>query len=590
VTERASRPSPRGSGLPFGLALACLVTALSAQPAQAKVLGLGPVEGVLDLTLAYGLLARTQQAELDFVGLGNGGNGPSVNLDDATLNYDTGLVSNEVRLTADLTLAWRNFGFFIRGFGFYDFESKLSDRERTDLSSDAQSLVGAGGELQEYYLSARFAPGGMPVQVRVGDQVINWGVGSFLRFGADVVNPLDFVSLLRPAAEARDIFVPQGMVWMASNVSELVALEAFYQYDWEPVVLPPVGYFFAGADLNGGDGTNAYFSGAGRFSDQGTNLDDAFGLAPGTLGFDESFMRVPGAGADEPRSQGQYGVTARLILPALNTTSFRIHFMNYHARLPVVSAVTPDQAALDAAAVIGAGSPTDDEKSLAFGMLSNSARYHVSYPEDIRMLGISFDTVLPRTGTLVGMELSHHFNWPVQTPVPVVLETALSPLRSALDGNPAASLGASQAVSGVDDTHKTQLTLELAQRFGPRLWSSQSLLVVNFGWVHFDELSKSHPFDEDSFGYSITVLVDHNGLFGGLNLRPFVAFTHDAKGVTPGPAGAFIEGRKSAAIGVSANYTNRVTADLRYVNFFDGRPLNAQLDRDFFSFSLRFHY
>jgi len=47
--------------------------------------------------------------------------------------------------------------------------------EMTDLTSEAKKLVGAGGRLQEYYLSAQFAPLGIPVQLRVGNQVINWG-------------------------------------------------------------------------------------------------------------------------------------------------------------------------------------------------------------------------------------------------------------------------------------------------------------------------------------------------------------------------------------------------------------------------------
>jgi hypothetical protein len=40
-------------------------------------------------------------------------------------------------------------------------------------------------ELQEYYLDASFRIGGMPVHLRVGDQVLNWGESTFLRFGAD---------------------------------------------------------------------------------------------------------------------------------------------------------------------------------------------------------------------------------------------------------------------------------------------------------------------------------------------------------------------------------------------------------------------
>ena len=38
------------------------------------------------------------------------------------------------------------------------------------------------------------------------------------------------------------------------------------------------------------------------------------------------------------------------------------------------------------------------------------------------------------------------------------------------------------------------------------------------------------------------------------------------------------------------NYTNRITSSLSYLNFFDGDPLNASVDRDFLSFSIRYFY
>jgi hypothetical protein len=559
------------------LLTALLGVSLPSGSALAKVFDVGPVDGILDLSFAYGLMARTQERDLDFVGIANGGNLPSVNFDDGDLNYDKGVFANELRLSADLTLAWRNFGAFIRGFGYYDFETELGDRARTEFSDGARRLVGSGGDLQEYYLSAHFAPRGMPIQFRVGNQVINWGEGSFLRFGVDVINPIDFASLLRPTASVRDVFVPQGMVWAASNVTELIAIEGFYQYDWEPVIEAPVGTFFSVDDLIGGDGTNKYVTGGGEFSDLGTD-------------FDENFMRVPSAGRDEPSQQGQFGATAAVLLPALGSGSLGVHFINYHSRLPLISGIAANQEAIDTAVAIGAGAPTEAEKTLALGTLSNETRYLVNYPEDIKMLGLSFDSVLPYVGTLIAVEVSHHFNWPVQILTDAVIETALSPIRDTLDADLPGPIGADQVVSGIDETHKTQLALSLAQAFGPRLWSSESILVFDIGWAHFDDLSKSSFFDEDSWGYSISGSLSYDGVFGAVNLEPFFAFTHDVSGVTPGPAGAFIEDRKSISVGVTLNYINTITADLSYVSFFGGEPLNAGVDRDFLSFNIRYYY
>ena len=85
-------------------------------------------------------------------------------------------------------------------------------------------------------------------------------------------------------------------------------------------------------------------------------------------------------------------------------------------------------------------------------------------------------------------------------------------------------------------------------------------------------------------------MVSYDGILGGINLEPFFAFTHDVSGITPGPWGAFLEDQKSFSIGMDLNYTNTITANLTYVSFFDGKPLNANVDRDFLSFNIRYYY
>ena len=149
-------------------------------------------------------------------------------------------------------------------------------------------------------------------------------------------------------------------------------------------------------------------------------------------GFDETFMRIPSAGREKPRNQGQYGFTVQALIPALNASKLGIHFMNYHSRLPLISGITADQGTIDDAALIGSRDPTEDVATFWLGKLSNATRYAVTYPEDIRMLGASFNTATPVTGTLIAAEFSHHFNWPVQVFSEEVLADALSPTTDAL--------------------------------------------------------------------------------------------------------------------------------------------------------------
>jgi hypothetical protein len=106
-----------------------------------------------------------------------------------------------------------------------------------------------------------------------------------------------------------------------------------------------------------------------------------------------------------------------------------------------------------------------------------------------------------------------------------------------------------------------------------------------------------------------------------VTLSPRVAFNHDVKGITPGPGGNFLEGRKSATIGVEANYLNSWVFDLSYTSFFGGgrggstdvvlppgvecpdtgsttggactvkgTPFNQIHDRDFYSFTVKYSF
>jgi hypothetical protein len=580
---------------------------LAAPASSSELFRIGEVEGVVNLSVGYGILARVEGRDSDLVGIGNGGTAPSVNFDDGNLNYDSGIVANQLRGTAEVALRWENFGAFIRGYGFYDFENEVGDGLRTDLSGDGRRAVSSGADLQDAYLTANFDLRDVPIQLRLGNQVINWGESSFLRFGVDVVNPVDLVALTQPTTTARDLFVRQGMLWGVANLTESVAVEAFYQYDWEPVNLPPVGWLFSADDLLGVD-TNVAFEGFGAFSDQGTDLDAAFSPTNQSLGFDPDFMKIFAGGRDEPNDQGQFGVAVQTFLPILNTSKLALYFVNYHSRLPLVNGFTADpmtiagtsDAAVDARAMTSGVSPSDAQL-LALSDLANATRYGVTYPENIKMVGLGFSTATASTGTLIAAELSHHFDWPLQIPREEVLTAALSPveftspLAEVFRSTSLGVFGADQTVKGWFDTGKTQVSLNLAQLLGPRLGATQSLLSFDVGWVHIHDLPASSPFDEDSWGYRLAGLLTYEGVFGGFTVRPALRWTHDVDGVTPGPGGAFVEDRKTFSAALDLQYTQRWTASLSYVRNFGGIriggvPVNRLEDRDFVRFNVIFHY
>jgi hypothetical protein len=602
---------------------------VAATPAAGETFRVGEVEGVMNLTFSYGLLVRTEGRDPDLIGIANGGNAASVNFDDGSLNYDVGVASNMVRGTAEVGARWKNFGAYVRAFALYDFENDLAERARTDLSSDARHAVGWDVDVRDYYLTARFTPGGMPIKIRVGDQVVGWGESRFLRFGVDNISPIDLVALFQPASARRDFLLPQGMLWASASPTELISVEGYYQYDWDPVRLPPVGSFFSNNDAFGVGGPDIALIGGGRFSDLGTNLDEAFALPPGTLGFDRNFAKVFSFDAGDARSQGQFGLTVRAILPVLNATKLALHFQNYHSRRPLLSGLTPSREAIDATspgAVAGraaaltpvyestgldpaeaAAAARATASALTLGKFTNEARFFAEYPEDIRMLGFSFNTVGVRTGTLISGEVSHHFDAPHQIWVNDLLAATLSPIQSndSFAQRPLGGFGPNQVVTGFVERGRTQAELGVTQLLGPRLGAAQTVLSCDFGWVHIHDmggdvllnapgltdLSRRDRFPTaDSMGYRLAGQLIYTGILGGLTLRPRVVWIHDFHGISPGPAGAFVEDRKSLSVGLNLEYTSTWTADLSFTTLFGAGRFNTLNDRDFLRLNLTYHY
>ena len=587
---------------------ALLAGCLFALPCQGTGFRAGPVDGLLDLTASYGLGLRMDDAADELVGIANGGTRTSANQDDGTLNYDRGVFSNALRLNADLTLGWRQFGAYVRGFAFYDYEDQHQQRERTPLSAAGSDIAGKDADLLDHYVSMHQSVHGVPLLFRLGDQVVNWGESGFVRDGVDIINPLDLAALNEPATPARDVLIPQGMLWGAAALTTYVTLEGYYQYEWKAVRSPPLGSYFSTSDLVGGDGVSFAMLGAGRFSDLGTDLDSAFALPAGTLGFDPDFFRLPGSGGvDRPSDQGQFGITATSILPGPKATKLAVHLVRYHSRLPIVSGLTASQAAIDqtSQAAVDALAASLEPSYLSTGLApgeaaeaalvtaqalttsqyANQAGYRVEYPEDITMLGVSFNTATPARGMLISGEVSHHYNFPFQISLDQVFAALLSPMQFTAA---AGRFGADQRVKGFVRLDRTQATLGLTQLFGARLGASQTAVNADLAWVHVHDLPGRNDLplqanetpSADSWGYRLGGSLTYEGVLGGLSVTPSLLFTHDVRGTTPAPVSTFLEDRKSFTAGIGLGYINRWTGSLSYTSFFDAGDRNLLTDRD----------
>jgi len=300
-------------------------------PASAFLFEQGELQGSLDTTISHGLKWRVEGRDKDIIGLTNGGNAYSVNGDNGNLNYGTGLVSNVSKITSDLELNFKNFGAFVRGSAFYDFQMENGSREKIKLSDDAMDLVGSDARILDAYLSGNFDVGEMPLDIRVGDQVVSWGEGTFFMGGINTINPIDVSAIRLPGAELREALVPEGLVYGSIGITDNATIEGLYLYDWDNTDIDPPGSYFGTTDVAGEGGEKVMLA-FGSISDEGTNL--------GPLGFDPNFLAVPRGATEKADNTGQYGFAFRYFAEKLNDTEFGFYYVNYHSRLPLLSLQT----------------------------------------------------------------------------------------------------------------------------------------------------------------------------------------------------------------------------------------------------------
>ncbi len=643
---------------------AVLAIAGTAPLAQSLVFEVGEIKGSFDTTLSVGGLYRLQDPDPQYYSISSGGRQRSSNTDDGNLNYEKGMASFLVKASHDLQLDYRDVGVFVRGYYFNDFVNSQGTRARTPLNDEALDLVGRNAELLDAYLYYRTDLGSMPATFRVGQQVLSWGESTFIPNGINSVNPIDVAKLRTPGSELKEALLPVNMVSGSISLTDTLSLEAFYLLDWQRTRVDPPGTYFSTNDFVAKGGRKV-FLGFGAIS-------DLAGLG--------SVMRGPD---DEPSESGQYGLNFRWLAENLNSTEFGLFYMNYHSRLPVLSARTPT-AGISAAfvqatagslataniapvmaangippATIGvvlpglvgsallgvpagslapslapyaafypaAQSVASGARTIGFLTSAQSANYLIEFPEDIHLVGASFNTSVK--GIALQGELSYRTNQPLQVDDVELLFAALSSINPSFGPNNQIGNFGGQLNTRIPGwrRHKVltgQITATRVSR--GILGAAQSTLVAEAGFVRADLPAKnvlryegaatfgggeiaymnasgsntsgvlplsepSEAFADDfSWGYAVVGRLDYNNLFAGVNVSPLFVFAHDVGGNTPAPLGNFLHGRKTITLGADFTYQNAWAVELRYVNFTGAGRYNLLGDRDYVSATLKYSF
>lgn len=273
-----------------------------------------------------------------------------------------------------------------------------------------------------------------------------------------------------------------------------------------------------------------------------------------------------------------------------------------------------------------------DVPNLVTDQVAEGSAYFTEYPEDIKLYGISFNTTIGETA--VQGEYSFRQDVPLQVDDVEVLFAALSPLGQI---NPAASVfglfgqlgnfDVDTRINGFKRLDVSQAQFTATHIFPRRFGADQLVLLGEFGfnWVH-DMPAKdvlrfegpgtyisgngplaatgavhsptavgviedpSHFADDFSWGYRLIGALRYNNVFKGINLAPNIAWNHDVSGVSPGPGGNFLEGRKAYTLGLNASYQSSWEAQLKFTNFFGADRYNLVHDRDLVSLVVKYSF
>ncbi len=519
----------------------------------------GTFTGSWDTTFTYGQAWRTESRDCRLIAIADGGCGRSPNIDDGNLNYDTDMFSRAFKALTELSLNYKGVGGFVRASGLYD--DAAGDTQRTPLNESSEKLVQRYTRLLDAFVYAKFPIGNMNGELRLGRQAISWGESTFIQNGINVINHFDVSALRVPGSELKEAFLPQEMVNLAVQFNDNLSAQAIYITDWNATVPEPAGSYFSNNDFASTGGTRVIL-GFGSFSDAGVDFTSLGGrLIPDF----QNVKRLPTRKADD---NGQYGFNLKYYAPNFNNgTEFGLFFLNYHSRLPLISGRTGTQqglgsafgalnsvgaaaqgvaAGLPVAAAVATAAQLGVTRSAAAGgsltlaqateyarvganthlaggdvagQASNiatheyavTAGYFTEYPEDIKLIGLSFNTQLQWGGIALQGEVAYRKDVPLQFDDVELLFAALTPFEQGLatlratplpttctPGNLATStlthcgqlgsFGLNTDVRGWDryDTYQAQFTI--TKTFSNVFKAAQMVMVAEAGLTHIQDM------------------------------------------------------------------------------------------------------
>lgn len=631
-------------------------------------------QGRVDTTVSVGALFRTESqdpmlaATEDVVAMSQKGYGSQINKNDANNNFDTGLASLVYKITPEMDLSWQGkYGMFVRGTAFYDQQimggghdggqldpifppdgstginryASYSDYANNgvgdDFTSDAERYAGQRARLLDAYVWGNFDLFERPLNVRLGQQVINWGEALFMQNGVNTANYFDLNALRIPGSEVKEALLPLDSLYFSYGLTFNSTIEAFYQFEWKNSEDAPVGTYYSTHDAFPGEGAdNVIVDGRVVAASAGNPaLADAFAQYTiatygqgDAYGYEQTQVTVDRIRDEDAKDGGQFGLAYRYFAEGLNGTEFALYYTRTHSRTPIVGSRLQQ---------LNTENP-GDPAAYAGGIAStiDNAQYQMVYVEDQDMFGGSFNTSFGNM-SLAG-EIAYRPNRAIINEGGDNLISALAGAAAAPAAIPGmgptigsltnhcvrAEVGGSCLDSSTeveagkmyyfyDEVDSYNGSLLSIFNFGPALRTDGLVGLLELGVEHIDGLEnpdlnynstamildeeaialgddpEDYAMDTTSWGYRAVLKADYNNVFAGISMSPSIRFAHDVEGNSP-IAGNFMEDRKAATLGVNFVYLNNLEVAMSGTTFWGAKYSNKLADRNNASVSVKYSF
>ena len=581
-----------------GLALAglALLGTLPVGVAQAFQVRSGDWTTSLDTTLSYGVSYRMEDQDNKLIARANGGKGSNaglINSDDGNLNFRKGeLFSEVVKAVSELDLRYQDqYGIFVRGRTFYDFELEDDERRHRQISNDGLDEAGSSADLLDAFVYGSWTVNERALNARLGRQVINWGEGLYYQNGIGATNPVDINALRAPGSEVKEAYMPTFMVSGSFELRDNLTLEGYWQpgWAWEASKIDPCGTYYSTLDVLG-EGCD-YLS-ASPLQEAATGLvgepmafDNpaaaqayADSLAPGFVndllrGYLPSTFIQRGKDIDADDSP-QYGAALRWYVPELNDTELGFYYLRYNMQVPMIGLTVGQPVTLP-----GAGTLPD----------ASSSRYYAEYLEKRDLFGISFNTSIGGDSIFNGLSLAGELSYRPDTPIALGLNEYLpDALLGSLSGLPVGS-----KLDGYREKDMYQASLVGIYNFTGVLGADSATLFSELVASRVQGLESDVDYYEatsSAYGGQVSMQLTYTNVFNLVNLVPNVSYQYSINGVAPQLTNGLDEEAQSYSLGLDAIYKESFTVGAKYVDYSGGGLSNKRSDRDFLSFNVKYSF